>query len=104
MRVNFSIFVLLYSQYGKDIPRTTRTSEKIEAAKTEVTIGAEYWHFKSRDKRYLVIGLGFLEATNELCVIYQSLYGERLTFLRPLYVWLETVAREGKAVPRFNKL
>jgi len=89
---------------GKTYQEQLELAKKIEAAKTEVTIGAEYWHFKSRDKRYLVIGLGFLEATNELCVIFQSLYGERLTFLRPLYVWLETVEWEGKIVPRFSKL
>lgn len=50
------------------------------------------------------MGLGFLEATDELCVIYQAQYGEKLTFLRPLTIWLEKVEWEGKTVPRFTKI
>ena len=79
-------------------------AKEIEEAKTKVIVGAEYWHYKSRDKVYEVVGLGFLEATDELCVIYRARYGERLTFLRPLSVWLESVEWEGKTVPRFNKM
>jgi hypothetical protein len=44
-------------------------AKEIEQAKTKVTIGASYRHHKSADKIYEVIGLGFLEATDELCVI-----------------------------------
>lgn len=78
--------------------------QEIEQAQLKVTVGGEYWHYKSRDKVYKVIGLGFLEATDELCVMYQAQYGEKLTFIRPLVVWLEQVAWEGKTVPRFNKI
>jgi hypothetical protein len=78
--------------------------KEIEAAKSKVTIGAKYWHYKGKDKVYKVLGLGFLEATDELCVIYQAQYDERLTFLRPLSIWLEQVAWEGKTVPRFTRI
>lgn len=76
----------------------------IEAAKSKVTVGAEYLHYKNKDKVYEVVGLGFLEANDELCVIYQAQYGEKLTFLRPLNSWLEHVEWEGKVVPRFIKI
>jgi hypothetical protein len=79
-------------------------AKAIEDAKTKVTVGAEYWHHKRRDKIYKVVGLGFLEANDQLCVIYQAQYGEKLTFLRPLTIWLENVEWEGKIVPRFNKV
>lgn len=79
-------------------------AEEIAAAKTKVTVGEKYRHHKSADKIYEVIGLGFLEANDVLCVIYQAQYGERLTFIRPLTVWLEEVEWEGKIVPRFSKL
>ena len=79
-------------------------ARKIEAAKSKVTIGAKYRHHKSIDKEYTVVGFGFLEANEELCVIYQAEYGERLTFVRPLSVWLETVEWENKRVPRFSKI
>lgn len=78
--------------------------KEIEEAKTKITVGAQYHHHKSKDKVYKVIGLGFLEANDELCVIYQAQYGERLTFLRPLTVWLEEIEWEDKIVPRFTKI
>ena len=79
-------------------------AKEIKEAESKITVGAEYWHHKSRDKIYKVTGLGFLEANDELCVIYRAQYGERLTFLRPLTIWLENVEWEGKMVPRFNKI
>jgi hypothetical protein len=88
---------------GRTHKQQLELKKEIEAAKSKVTIGAQYWHHKSRDKVYEVLGLGFLEANDELCVIYQAQYGERLTFLRPLAIWLQQVEWEGKTVPRFSK-
>ena len=78
--------------------------EMIEDAKTKVTVGADYWHYKSRDKVYKIIDLGFIEATDEICVIYKAQYGKGLTFIRPLSIWLEKVDWNGETVPRFTKL
>lgn len=89
---------------GKTRKEQLELAKEIEEAKSKITVGAEYWHYKGRDKVYKVIGLGFLEADNDLCVIYQAQYGEKLTFLRPLRIWLENVEWEGKTVPRFNKI
>lgn len=79
-------------------------AKEIEDAKAKVTVGAQYWHYKGKDKVYEITGLGFLEANDELCVIYQAQYEEHLTFVRPLTVWLEQVEWEGKTVPRFTKI
>ncbi len=89
---------------GRTHKKQLELAQEIEEAKRKITIGAEYWHYKNRDKVYKVTGLGFLEASDELCVIYQAQYGKKLTFVRPLSVWLENVEWEGKTVPRFNKL
>lgn len=78
--------------------------KEIEASKSKVTVGAKYWHYKSKDKVYKVTGLGFLESNDELCVIYQAQYDKKLTFIRPLNIWLEKVEWQGKTVPRFTKL
>jgi len=77
---------------------------QVAAAEAQVAVDALYAHYKSADKIYKVLGLGFIEANLELCVIYQAQYGERLTFLRPLDVWLETVEWDGQTVPRFQKI
>ncbi|HVS79077.1 MAG TPA: DUF1653 domain-containing protein [Candidatus Saccharimonadales bacterium] len=89
---------------GETRKEQVELAKEIEDAKTKIEIGAKYWHYKGKDKVYKVIGLGFLESDNELCVIYQAEYGERVTFLRPLRVWLEDVEWRGQTVPRFTKL
>ncbi len=96
VRYNFAI-----GRTDKEQPELKR---EIDDAKTKIRVGAQYWHYKGKDKAYEIVGLGFLGANDELCVIYVAQYGERLTFPRPLTVWLERVEREGKAVPRFTKL
>lgn len=89
---------------GKTHQEQTVLAAEVARAKTKVTIGATYQHYKGVDKLYTVLGLGFVEATNELCVIYQAQYGKQLTFLRPVTVWLETIEWQGQTVPRFKKI
>jgi hypothetical protein len=75
---------------------------KLQAASQKVVVGGLYQHYKG--DYYKVLSLGFLEATMELCVAYQAEYGEKITFIRPLKVWLETVEFDGKRVPRFEEV
>lgn len=89
---------------GRTHKEQLELAKEIEAAKTKVTVGAKYRYYKSADKVYEVIGLGFLEANVELCVIYKAQYGEQLTFLRPLTIWLEYVEWDGRSVPRFTEI
>ena len=49
-----------------------------------------------------MIGLAITEADNSICIIYQAQYGERLTFVRPLASWLETVEWQGQRKQRFT--
>lgn len=76
-------------------------SDQIRAAAEQVAIGAIYLHYKQ--KTYKVLGLGTFEATGEPCVIYMALYGQNLTFIRPVSAWLEEVEWQGKTVKRFTK-
>lgn len=89
---------------GKTHKEQLELAVELAEAKAKVTVGATYQHYKGADKLYEVLGLGFMEADNELCVIYRALYGEELTFLRPVSVWLETVKWKDKTVPRFTKV
>lgn len=89
---------------GKIHKEQLELAKEIAQASSKITVGAKYWHHKSKDKIYTVTGLAFLEANDELCVIYRAEYGEQLTFLRPLPSWLESVEWEGKTVPRFTKI
>ncbi len=84
--------------------KTSELSKELEDAKSKIEIGSRYSHYKDASNTYVVEGLGFLESTNELCVIYQAEYGDNLVFLRPLSVWLEEVSWEGESVPRFTQI
>lgn len=78
-------------------------SQDIKSAMMRVEIGAVYRHYKDEDKMYCVNAIGLHTETNDLYVIYQAQYGERITFVRPLSVWLETISWQGKLVSRFVK-
>lgn len=76
-------------------------AERLEKAKTQVTIGERYMHYKQHS--YIVRDIALREEDNEPCVIYQAEYGERITFIRPVTNWLEYVEVDDRKVPRFSK-
>lgn len=78
--------------------------EKLNDARTKVTFGGTYKHYKDDTKRYTVQGFVILESTEGVGVIYQAKYGQRLTFVRPLGSWLAEVEHEGKKVSRFKEV
>ncbi len=77
-------------------------AEILNQARTAVTVGARYQHFRGAE--YIVQDIAILEATNEAAVIYRAEYGEHLIFIRPLSSWLEMVEQDGKRVPRFAQI
>ena len=62
-------------------------------------IGGKYRHYKGN--LYEVIGVARHSETLEEMVVYRALYGEGGLWVRPLGMFLETVAVDGKNVPRF---
>lgn len=61
-----------------------------------------YRHYKG--KEYRVIGVAKHSETLEDLVVYEALYENETSklWVRPLSMFLETVAIEGKEVPRFE--
>lgn len=74
---------------------------ELAAAKTKVQVGGRYAHYKYPENTYRVIGLGFRETSDSLCVMYQAEYDPSLVFIRELESWLETPEVNGVKVPRF---
>jgi len=58
-----------------------------------------YRHYKGRE--YRVLGLARHSETLEPLVVYEALYGERGLWVRPAAMFVETVAHDGRRVPRF---
>lgn len=74
---------------------------ELERARQLVEVGGEYYHYRNPKDKYTVTGLGIIEATQEVGVIYEKGSLRALTWIRPLSSWLEQVEYEGKMVPRF---
>jgi hypothetical protein len=74
--------------------------DRLNNATKQVRVGNTYKHYKGN--KYEVIGIALLESNNEPCVIYRALYNPKLTYIRPVSVWLELVDFKGKQVERFS--
>ncbi len=61
-----------------------------------------YRHFKG--KEYEVLHLARHSETEEWMVVYRALYGDFGIWVRPVSMWLETVERDGKVMPRFRRI
>ncbi len=59
-----------------------------------------YEHYKKN--RYQVLGVAVHSETLEELVIYKALYGEGLTWVRPLDMFFEEIEYEGKKQKRFT--
>ena len=66
---------------------------------SELLQNGRYRHYKGGE--YEVHGVATHSETNEQVVVYRPLYGEGNLWVRPLSMFIETVQRDGKEVPRF---
>lgn len=62
----------------------------------------KYRHFKGME--YRVLHVARCSETMEEYVVYQALYGEQGIWIRPLKMFAETVERDGKVMPRFERI
>lgn len=60
----------------------------------------KYRHYKG--KEYRVIGMATHSETLEPMVVYQALYGEMGVWVRPAWMWSETVEVNGTQMLRFT--
>ncbi|MBQ2880852.1 MAG: DUF1653 domain-containing protein [Clostridia bacterium] len=67
--------------------------------KNSVKIG-KYRHYKGNE--YEVLCIAKHSETLEPMVVYKALYGEGEVWVRPLYMWNETVTVDGVEVLRFT--
>ena len=76
--------------------------ERLSEAATLVTVGARYVHYKDSTHTYTVLGFGIREEDETVAVIYRAEYEKRLTFIRPLLSWIQSVSVKGGDIPRFR--
>lgn len=59
-----------------------------------------YRHYKGN--KYEVLGTARHSETEEILVVYRPLYGDRAMWVRPLFMFNETVTVDGEHIPRFE--
>ncbi len=79
--------------------------KELEEVKNKVSVGAKYFHYKHPNQFYKVVRVGFIEATEEVCVIYEVEYGENFVWVRTIEEFLAKISLEdGTQVDRFTKV
>lgn len=76
--------------------------QDLEDAAKKVAVGHIYVHYKSDTMRYVVKDLAINTEHDDVCVVYQALYDEKLLFVRPLHEWLDDIEKEDRKVKRFR--
>jgi hypothetical protein len=71
---------------------------KLRDATLKVKAGELYYHYKNKRKFYRVERIGINEVDCKIVVVYTSCDHEKITWIRPLDSWLETI----DGVPRFT--
>ena len=64
--------------------------------------GAKYRHYKGNE--YVVLCIATHSETEEEMVVYKALYGDEKVWVRPMSMWNEEVAIDGKCVRRFQRI
>jgi hypothetical protein len=65
-----------------------------------VVVGSIYEHYKGL--AYKIVAVALHRETLEELVVYQSLYGEGLIWVRPVDLFLENIVVDGDLEPRFK--
>ena len=65
-----------------------------------VKIGGIYQHYK--ENMYKVLEIAKHSETLEDMVVYKSMYGEGVVWVRPLSMFEEIIEKDGKMIERFK--
>lgn len=80
-------------------------AQEVNEAKEAVEVGSKYFHYKHPDKNYNILRVGLIENTEEVCVIYEAEFGEKLVWVRTLSDFLAKIKLDdGTEVDRFTKV
>lgn len=77
----------------------------LENLRSKVKVGDKYFHYKHPDQYYHVVAVGFIEANEEPCVVYEAEYGDKITWVRTEGEFFAKVKLDnGTEVDRFTKV
>jgi len=81
----------------------------LEEARSKVSVGSKYYHYKNPDNQYVLIDVAIFEGDESVCVIYRPLYmASNVLWIRKLEGeggWLTpAVSENGEQTDRFVKV
>lgn len=76
----------------------------LDNLKAKVAVGDKFYHYKHPEQLYTILAVGFIEATEEPCVVYQANYGDEFTWVRTDDEFFAKVDLNGTEVDRFTKV
>jgi len=80
-------------------------SKELENLRSIIKVGDKYYHYKHLDQFYHILAIGFIEATEEPCIVYEAEYGDKITWVRTANEFFAKVKLEnGTEVDRFTKV
>ena len=85
--------------------KTSDLADKITLAKKKIKLSSKYFHYKHKDRYYNIVQIGFIENTEEVCVVYEAEFGDKLVWVRTITDFLSKVKLDdGNEVDRFTKV
>lgn len=76
---------------------------KLEQAKDFIDFSKHYFHYKSPAQHYRIVEVALLEEKEQPAVVYQALYGEKLTWIRDIDDFFSTqIGEDGKDTVKFK--
>ena len=75
---------------------------KIEKAREKIEIGGIYYHYKDPNKKYIVLQIALLENSQNVAIVYQAEYGDKIIWIREIDNFLQVVEINGKKQQRFT--
>ena len=78
---------------------------ELNKLKQRISVGDKFYHYKHPKQFYTILAVGFVEATEEPCIVYQSNYGDGFTWVRTEKEFFsKAVLENGVEVDRFTKV
>ncbi len=84
---------------------TQQLLSELGSLKKIINVGDRFSHYKHPESFYTVVAIGFIEVSEEVCVVYKAEYGDEFTWVRTQSEFFSKAKLEdGTEVDRFTKV
>ena len=78
---------------------------ELDNLRQKIKVSDRFFHYKHQDQFYTVLAVGFIESSEEPCVVYQAEYGDKFTWVRTeAEFFSKATLEDGTQTDRFVKV